>query len=113
MENAAFIYIKGVLISTAYTRVIHGFHGSFVELPEISFNTSILEVVPGHEFRFLAVNNNKIFYHLYRTKNSKVKIYYQIRDYPPADYKAGFYYVKLENIFTATSLHSVVINNYN
>lgn len=113
MENAAFIYVKGVLISTGYTRVIHGFLGSFVEIPEISFNTSVIEIVPGHEFRFLAVNSNKIFYHLYRTKNSNIKIYHQIKNYPPSDYKAGCYYVRLEDIFTATPLKSVVINNYN
>lgn len=82
----------GLVIATAYDRIVVGDRGPYVEISESSFVTDSVVVQEGQEWR--TQRNAPAYYVWLRTTcAAKAKVYYQLKHVSYADYKTGFYYV--------------------
>ena len=81
------------LIAYGYSRVVVGDYGAYVEIPLDKMILDDIIVKPGQEYRFLD-KYSAIKYHWYCLKNNQdIKIYYQKRTVPYADYKPEMFYI--------------------
>lgn len=81
--------IAGVPIARAYTRIVHGKRGDYVEFSDDQMIKENMAVPKDQEWR---LHTDKRYYIEYRTPDG-VKIYFQKQYVGYADYKIGFYYI--------------------
>lgn len=81
------------LLANSYSRIVIGDYGAYVEFTPEQIVSKDLIIRPGEEYRF-EIGFESIKYHWYCLRqNYNIKIYYQKRTVPYADYKPGFYYI--------------------
>ena len=86
---------EGFYFANGFQRIVHGGRGDYVEFSADQLDhKQRLKIPPLQAWR---VDSNKSYYIEYR--DFGVKIYYQKRTVPYADYKVGYYYVSPIDLF--------------
>jgi len=87
--------LDGTLIANDYNRIVIGDYGAFIEFKKEQVVKENIKVKKGQEYRINdpKYNNNVKYYWLTAKDNSNIKIYYQKRTVPYADYKPEMFYV--------------------
>jgi len=87
--------LSGTLIATGYKHIVIGDYGAFVEFDESQIRKDVLIVKPGQEYRINDPQFSSRVKYRWLTVNDRsgIKIYFQQRTVPYADYKPGMYYV--------------------
>lgn len=95
--------LNGSLICKGYNRIVVGDYGAFIEYEKELSNDNYI-VKKGQEYRINDAKYSKnVKYHWYTINDeSDIKIYWQRKPVPYADYKKNMYYV---------SPHEVKITN--
>ena len=86
---------ENTLISDGYNRIVIGDYGAFIEFDSTQIIKSNIKVKKGEEYRIHDDKYNKsVKYFWFTTKdNSDIKIYYQQKTVPYADYQPNMFYV--------------------
>jgi hypothetical protein len=89
---------KGTVICNSYDRIVVGDYGAFVEFKEDEANKQAFQIQLGQEYRLYdkCYNVKYIWYTIF--DDSEVKIYYQKRKVPYADYKRKMFYVSVHEV---------------
>ena len=80
----------GILVSSSFTRIVHGGRGAYVEFEEPNVYKENLCIPIEALWR---VTNLNCYYIEYRTIGGNIKIYLQKKRVDYADYRIGMYYV--------------------
>lgn len=80
----------GNIIAKGYTRIVIGDRGPYIEFKPIQLYGEKIYLPKNQEWR---VNSTKAYYVEYRTLNSNIKIYYQLKLVKYADYKLKMCYI--------------------
>lgn len=81
------------LIAESYSRIVVGDYGAYIEFSQEQLSSAHLIVKPGEEYRF-EIGFESVKYHWYcLQENRNIKIYYQRRKVPYADYQIGMFYI--------------------
>lgn len=90
---------KGTIICNSYKRIVIGDYGAFVEFDDPNYERYI--IAPGEEYRVYddKYKNNVKYIWLTINGGSWVKIYFQKKTVPYADYKPGMLYVSVHEVF--------------
>ena len=86
---------ENTLISDGYNRIVIGDYGAFIEFDSTQIIKSNIKVKKGEEYRIHDDKYNKsVKYFWFTAKdNSDIKIYYQQKTVPYADYQPNMFYV--------------------
>jgi hypothetical protein len=87
-----------VKIASAYTRVVEGMKGAYVEFTSSCLNHEQIEVEPNEEFRLTNYWKDRAFCAWYRTKNSHKKISLRYKKVKYADYIPGMWYISINDV---------------
>ncbi len=80
-----------------YTRIVVGKRGAYVEFKESHLDFATVYIPNTKKWK---LTSPKAFYHEYRTRRDKIKIYFQQKTVAYADYKKGRYYISVHDLFT-------------
>lgn len=91
---------QGTKICPAYTRVVIGDYGAFVEFEAPPENTPFI-IRPGQEYRVSDPKYSRNVKYIWLTidDGSDIKIYRQRRTVPYADYKPGLCYASVHEVY--------------
>lgn len=95
-DPAAELYSSaGTLIAVGYEKIVIGDYGAFLEINKENVIGKNLEIKKGQEYRYNDPKyKDNVKYLWYTTKDdSDVKIYYQKKTVPYADYKPKKFYI--------------------
>lgn len=91
---------NGSLICDGYERIVVGDYGAFVEFNVDQANRGEFNVAKGQEYRIVDPKYKNIKYYWYTINDgSNIKIYFQRRRVPYADYKPRMFYVSVHEAF--------------
>jgi hypothetical protein len=83
--------LSGTPVATAFTRIVHGSRGAYVEFQACDVYLTHLFIPAGQEWR---VDSKVAYYIEHRTKDATLaKVYHQLRLVTYADYLVGMYYI--------------------
>ena len=87
--------LDGTLIANAFTRIVIGDYGAFVEIDAKDVVRKNIRVKEGQEYRYLDPQYAERVKYLWFTAkdNTNCKIYVQKRTVPYADYRPGYLYI--------------------
>ena len=83
-------------IGNQYERVVIGQRGPYVEFNSNQIHCDKLYIPKNQLYR---LSDPKVYYIEFRTNNTNVKVYYQMRSVAYADYKIGNFYISPEHLF--------------
>lgn len=91
---------NGSLICDGYERIVIGDYGAFVEFNVDQANKATFSVAKGQEYRISDPKYKNVKYYWYTINDgSNIKIYFQRRCVPYADYKPRMFYVSVHEAF--------------
>lgn len=91
---------NGSLICDGYERIVIGDYGAFVEFNVDQANKATFSVAKGQEYRISDPKYKNVKYYWYTINDgSNIKIYFQRRRVPYADYKPRMFYVSVHEAF--------------
>jgi len=86
-------------ISSGYERIVFGGRGDYIEIVGEDLDVKNIHIPHAQLYR---LNDNRVYYTEFRTSDEAlVKVYFQKKTVSYADYKVGFFYVSVNDIFLA------------
>jgi len=96
MINTPLYSKTGIGITKGFERIVYGDRGAYYEITEDQIIKNRIFIPDNTKWR---ITHKEAYYIEYRTIVDDIKVYYQLRTVDYADYKVGFYYISIENIF--------------
>lgn len=96
------LYTKnGETIAIGYNRVVFGKRGPYVEFDKHQIQEKKLYIPTSQLYR---LSDPKVFYVEFRSLDqSNTMVYYQLRNVAYADYKIGYFYISLLDLYKNTN----------
>lgn len=99
-DNISLHTKMGETIALGYDRVVFGKRGPYVEFDKYQIQEKKLYIPTNQLYR---LSDPKVFYVEFRSLDqSNTMVYYQLRNVAYADYKIGYFYVSLFDLYTYT-----------
>ena len=100
-DNKCLYDSNGIEIATGYERVVIGDYGPYIEISEDNICGANVKIKEGQEYRIddPRYSGNVKYWWLTLKKNTKIKIYYQIREVSYADYRPKYYYILATDVY--------------
>ena len=89
-DTTVFQTISGVILATGYERVVIGKRGPYIEFNKTQINHEVIFIPEKELFR---LEDQRVYYNEWRSKQDHVKLYEQKRTVGYADYVIGMWYV--------------------
>lgn len=89
---------EGVLICTGYTRIVVGDYGAYIEFSTRQANHNHFIIPQSQMYRLEDKYRSGVKYLWYSTYKEDIKIYYQTRGVPYADYIPRMFYVSVFDV---------------
>ena len=97
------------LLACGYRRIVVGERGMYLEFKEQDLLINKFSIPDDQQWR---LKSNKCYYIEYRSNFSFVKMYFQKKRVWYADYKIGYYYISVLDVFTRKNKTLIAFNRF-